>query len=174
MTFALLEQNQKKVSSCGCFVFIPTRGFLTKSQHLQLNRFANAIPPEDDESMWCHKPNLIIFSLCTKDLGKMSFKARVNYFQKASFLLFFGFRIPPNCHHAARDRHRCHFNRCQPCQQACDKPLPRCSHRCPWQCHTAVLIKQVENKVRPEHNFIISELPLLKRDLQNGATANLS
>ncbi|XP_071786319.1 NF-X1-type zinc finger protein NFXL1-like [Asterias amurensis] len=55
-------------------------------------------------------------------------------------------KIPPNCHHAARDRHRCHFNRCQPCQQACDKPLPQCSHRCPWQCHTAVLIKQVENK----------------------------
>ncbi|XP_022103118.1 NF-X1-type zinc finger protein NFXL1-like isoform X1 [Acanthaster planci] len=55
-------------------------------------------------------------------------------------------KIPPDCHHAVRDRHRCHFQRCPPCQQICGKSLPHCNHRCPWQCHSAVLVKQIENK----------------------------
>ncbi|XP_072040523.1 NF-X1-type zinc finger protein NFXL1-like [Amphiura filiformis] len=55
----------------------------------------------------------------------------------------------PDCHHPTRDHHRCHFGRCPPCRQMCAQPLLHCSHVCPKVCHSAVLVKQVENKPAP-------------------------
>ncbi|XP_077984309.1 NF-X1-type zinc finger protein NFXL1-like [Glandiceps talaboti] len=57
-------------------------------------------------------------------------------------------RIPPDCHHEKRQRHPCHFGRCPPCLQLCNKALPNCYHNCPDVCHSAVLVKQVEQQAR--------------------------
>ncbi|XP_071847469.1 NF-X1-type zinc finger protein NFXL1-like [Apostichopus japonicus] len=53
-------------------------------------------------------------------------------------------RIPPDCHHTVRDHHRCHFKRCPPCRQICDKKYPDCSHNCPVRCHSAILTRKME------------------------------
>jgi len=57
--------------------------------------------------------------------------------QTKGFILLV-FRKPPDCHHATRLPHRCHFGYCPPCKQICDKMLS-CGHHCPSVCHTAVL-----------------------------------
>ncbi|XP_062513703.1 NF-X1-type zinc finger protein NFXL1-like [Corticium candelabrum] len=47
-------------------------------------------------------------------------------------------RRSPDCHHVARRPHLCHFKKCPPCTQVCNKPLPGCVHHCPMACHDAV------------------------------------
>lgn len=54
-------------------------------------------------------------------------------------------RLPSDCHHEQREKHRCHFGDCPPCKQQCKKSLPKCSHECPEPCHSAVLVK-IENQ----------------------------
>ncbi|KAG8188216.1 hypothetical protein JTE90_021237 [Oedothorax gibbosus] len=50
-------------------------------------------------------------------------------------------KLPPECHHPSRHRHKCHFGRCPPCRLTCGKFLPPCAHTCPARCHSAVLTK---------------------------------
>ncbi|XP_071087920.1 NF-X1-type zinc finger protein NFXL1-like [Haliotis cracherodii] len=57
-------------------------------------------------------------------------------------------QIPPNCHHPRRDKHRCHFNECPPCQQKCLLPLHQCDHTCPVKCHDAVKVKVEDQRPR--------------------------
>ncbi|XP_060580770.1 NF-X1-type zinc finger protein NFXL1-like [Ruditapes philippinarum] len=57
-------------------------------------------------------------------------------------------RRAPDCHHAARIPHRCHFGDCPPCRQICLKPLDKCSHQCPVICHTAVKVRFKDNTRR--------------------------
>ena len=52
---------------------------------------------------------------------------------------YFNSRIPPDCHHPERERHRCHFGSCPPCRQVCGMKY-ECGHSCPKTCHSAVLI----------------------------------
>nr|XP_032829270.1 NF-X1-type zinc finger protein NFXL1 [Petromyzon marinus] len=40
-----------------------------------------------------------------------------------------------DCHHAAREPHRCHGGLCPPCRQTCRLPLKPCGHVCPAPCH---------------------------------------
>ncbi|CAL1536845.1 unnamed protein product [Lymnaea stagnalis] len=42
------------------------------------------------------------------------------------------------CHHPARQKHRCHFGDCPPCNFICNQKLTRCEHTCPVMCHDAV------------------------------------
>ena len=71
-------------------------------------------------------------------------------------------RVPPDCHHPARTPHRCHFNRCPPCKQTCEKSLQKCGHICPAKCHTAVLTK-VQEKVSTDFLLSLSILLHLER-----------
>ncbi|XP_006818930.1 NF-X1-type zinc finger protein NFXL1-like [Saccoglossus kowalevskii] len=57
-------------------------------------------------------------------------------------------KVPPDCHHAQRLPHPCHFGRCPPCFQVCGNALPNCQHLCEDSCHSAVLVKEVEQQVR--------------------------
>ncbi|XP_054277093.1 NF-X1-type zinc finger protein NFXL1-like [Macrosteles quadrilineatus] len=54
-------------------------------------------------------------------------------------------RIPPDCHHAERDFHYCHFGSCPVCRQICDLPRQNCPHLCPKLCHSAVLVNVADN-----------------------------
>ncbi|KAI4470848.1 nuclear transcription factor x-box binding 1 nfx1 [Holotrichia oblita] len=54
--------------------------------------------------------------------------------------------IPPECHHPKRENHRCHFGDCPPCRQVCGKTHEKCSHICPKECHTSVLVKIEQKK----------------------------
>ncbi|XP_074651738.1 NF-X1-type zinc finger protein NFXL1-like [Tubulanus polymorphus] len=51
------------------------------------------------------------------------------------------------CNHEFRDAHRCHFGRCPPCRQVCEKSLT-CTHSCPARCHIAVFTKVVDKVER--------------------------
>uniref|UniRef100_A0A8B9TDX6 Nuclear transcription factor, X-box binding like 1 n=1 Tax=Anas platyrhynchos TaxID=8839 RepID=A0A8B9TDX6_ANAPL len=48
---------------------------------------------------------------------------------------------PPTCHHPTQEKHYCHFGRCPPCRQSCQKTLV-CGHLCPVPCHDEALVKQ--------------------------------
>lgn len=50
-------------------------------------------------------------------------------------------RKPPDCHHAARTAHPCHFGPCPPCKQTCEK-VQQCGHACEAPCHTSVKKKK--------------------------------
>ncbi|XP_005090830.2 NF-X1-type zinc finger protein NFXL1 isoform X2 [Aplysia californica] len=45
---------------------------------------------------------------------------------------------PSECHHPARQKHRCHFGECPPCSFVCGQRLKGCEHSCPLKCHDAV------------------------------------
>ncbi|KAK7097179.1 hypothetical protein V1264_004194 [Littorina saxatilis] len=64
-------------------------------------------------------------------------------------------KIPPNCHHPKRQKHRCHFGECPPCTQVCDLSLPSCQHSCPARCHDAIKVK-VEDKSKKEGPWAIA------------------
>lgn len=49
-------------------------------------------------------------------------------------------RLPSDCHHPERHKHKCHFGTCPPCKLVCNKDLA-CEHKCPMKCHSAVLTK---------------------------------
>ncbi|KAJ3662166.1 hypothetical protein Zmor_006522 [Zophobas morio] len=49
--------------------------------------------------------------------------------------------VPPDCHHEARERHKCHFGDCPPCRQICSKQRLNCNHLCSFTCHSAVMVK---------------------------------
>nr|CAB3264314.1 ZF(NFX1) NF-X1-type zinc finger protein [Phallusia mammillata] len=71
-------------------------------------------------------------------------------------------QIPPDCHHAARVRHVCHFGDCPPCKQTCLGKLS-CGHTCPAPCHDNVLVKS-ETKAAapwelPRSDFRVEKLP---------------
>ncbi|OXB56725.1 hypothetical protein ASZ78_013322, partial [Callipepla squamata] len=53
----------------------------------------------------------------------------------------FYFSRPPTCHHPTQEKHYCHFGRCPPCRQSCQKTLT-CGHLCPVSCHDEALVKQ--------------------------------
>lgn len=57
------------------------------------------------------------------------------------FILGFYFSRPPTCHHSTQEKHYCHFGRCPPCRQPCQKTLT-CGHLCPVSCHDQALVKQ--------------------------------
>lgn len=58
----------------------------------------------------------------------------------------FYIRIPPDCHHKARELHKCHFGDCPPCKQICDKKHQKCGHLCQAKCHSSVLVKLQQPK----------------------------
>ncbi|XP_076265116.1 NF-X1-type zinc finger protein NFXL1 [Rhynchophorus ferrugineus] len=49
--------------------------------------------------------------------------------------------LPPECHHDAQEKHKCHFGECPPCRQVCNKSRTTCSHRCSAKCHSSVNVK---------------------------------
>lgn len=49
--------------------------------------------------------------------------------------------MPPECHHAKRESHNCHYGECPPCKQICNKIHTKCGHSCPAPCHSSVLVK---------------------------------
>ncbi|XP_023697570.2 NF-X1-type zinc finger protein NFXL1 isoform X1 [Paramormyrops kingsleyae] len=53
-------------------------------------------------------------------------------------------RIAPTCHHASREKHRCHFGACPPCRQVCQRVLGQCGHACPAPCHDEVLVRNTD------------------------------
>lgn len=55
-------------------------------------------------------------------------------------ILLFTFRLPADCHHPERQKHKCHSGTCPPCRLPCGKTLS-CGHICPAKCHSAVLTK---------------------------------
>lgn len=55
-------------------------------------------------------------------------------------------KLPSECHHPQRHKHRCHFGACPPCRLTCGKILSSCDHTCPSKCHSAVLMKVEINK----------------------------
>ncbi|CAB0008504.1 unnamed protein product [Nesidiocoris tenuis] len=53
-------------------------------------------------------------------------------------------QIPPECHHPAREQHKCHQGPCPPCHQVCLKPR-QCGHPCSLKCHSSVLVNSMPN-----------------------------
>ncbi|GBM65110.1 NF-X1-type zinc finger protein NFXL1 [Araneus ventricosus] len=58
------------------------------------------------------------------------------------------FRLPSDCHHPERQKHKCHFGACPPCRLTCGKTLD-CGHTCSFKCHSAVLTR-IETKQKKE------------------------
>ncbi|CAL1287464.1 unnamed protein product [Larinioides sclopetarius] len=57
-------------------------------------------------------------------------------------------KLPSDCHHPERQKHKCHFGSCPPCRLACGKTLV-CGHACSFKCHSAVLTR-IETKQKKE------------------------
>ncbi|XP_063216921.1 NF-X1-type zinc finger protein NFXL1 [Bacillus rossius redtenbacheri] len=71
---------------------------------------------------------------------------------------------PPDCHHARREKHRCHPGDCPPCRQVCGRVRAACPHLCPAPCHSAVLVR-VEAARRPAGPWEAVSPQLEVRDL---------
>ncbi|KAG7160847.1 NF-X1-type zinc finger protein NFXL1-like [Homarus americanus] len=56
-------------------------------------------------------------------------------------------KLPPNCHHPHRQKHKCHQGPCPTCRISCGLKL-KCGHICPVPCHDAVPVKIVDTKKR--------------------------
>lgn len=50
-------------------------------------------------------------------------------------------KVPPDCLHKNRDKHRCHFGNCPPCKQTCGQKHEDCEHICSAVCHSSVLVE---------------------------------
>ncbi|XP_073975324.1 NF-X1-type zinc finger protein NFXL1 [Rhodnius prolixus] len=51
-------------------------------------------------------------------------------------------RIPPDCHHSAREDHKCHPGSCPTCKLPCEKSRI-CGHNCKLPCHSSVVVSAV-------------------------------
>lgn len=76
--------------------------------------------------------------------------------------LYSSFRKAPDCHHAARTKHVCHFGTCPPCQQPCNRILA-CSHICPAPCHTSVLVQVSAPQVARAGPWEAKQVPKMER-----------
>ncbi|XP_055333654.1 NF-X1-type zinc finger protein NFXL1-like [Paramacrobiotus metropolitanus] len=65
---------------------------------------------------------------------------------------------PPNCHHSVRTRHPCHFGKCPPCVQICEKRLG-CGHTCQAKCHSAVEVTLRSDSDRPAGPWEMKAVP---------------
>lgn len=104
----------------------------------------------------------VCMQVCTNNLQLMVIECIQKLQKSFSYLMYgvsnmnncchFIYRLPSNCHHSQRHKHKCHFGACPPCQLICGKVLS-CSHVCPVKCHSAVLTKIEMKEVCISNSF---------------------